>query len=408
MPMPPRDAETSPAGDAEGSRELDPLAATLAGDSGDTRGSTQGSASGGRGSSDRDGELPDHLGRYRLVRKLGEGGMGVVHLAHDDQLDRPVALKILRPGGNGDSRRLLREARSMARLSHPHIAAVYDVGTEGQDVYVAMEFVEGPTLRSWLDGSPPWPQRFDVLVQAARGLTAAHAAGVTHRDFKPDNVIVGTDGRARVLDFGLAKLAPRTAGRTDESTDTQWGAIVGTPRYMAPEQLRTQPAGPEADQFAFCVTAYEVAYGRRPFAGEVFADVAVSVLTQPPAEPPADAEVPEALWPVLRQGLQVDPAQRYQSMQALTEALEQVAGAPPEADPEPVVSRPALRDAREEVRQQLTQAYADDLLDADEIDERLERLENAEDPEAVRALVADLAPASEPSPQGAAAAPAAL
>lgn len=375
-------------GDPDGglaSRDLDPLGETIASDgSGDTgaAGRTESTALAVR-------STPERMGRYRLVRKLGEGGMGVVHLAHDDQLDRPVALKILRPGGNGDSRRLLREARSMARLSHPHIAAVFDVGTEGQDVYVAMEYVEGPTLRRWLDRSPPWPERLDVLLQAARGLTAAHAAGVTHRDFKPDNVIVGADGRARVLDFGLAKLAPRTSGRPD-STETQIGSIVGTPRYMAPEQLRTQPTGPEADQFAFCLTAYEAAYGQRPFSGEVFADVAVSVLTQPPAEPPAETEVPDALWPVLQQGLRVDPGDRFADMQALTDALERVAGASDEV-PE-VVSRPALRDAREDVRQQLTQAYADDLIDADEIDERLEKLENAEDPQAVRALVADLQP----------------
>jgi hypothetical protein len=359
----------------------------------------------------------DRIGRYRLISALGMGGMGLVFLAQDDELDRPVALKVLRPGGNGDSRRLLREARSMARLSHPHIAAVYDVNTHGGDVYVAMEYVEGPTLRAWMKAPRSWSERRDVLLQAARGLAAAHGRGVIHRDFKPENVIVGHDGRVRVLDFGLAKLAPRTASRTEDTTDTQIGAIVGTPRYMAPEQLRGQGAGPAADQFAFCVCAYELAYGERPFDGEVFADVAASVLTRAPREPPRTDDVPEALWPVLRRGLRVPQDERYPSMQALTEALEQVAGVPepvpapvpalPAPAPVAVVSRPALRDAQEQARVRLTQAYADDLLDAEELDSRLERLENAADPAVVSALVADLAPVSPAAPEQALAVPAA-
>jgi hypothetical protein len=216
-------------------------------------------------------------------------------------------------------------------------------------------------------------------------------------------VIVGDDGRVRVLDFGLAKLAPRTASHTEDTTDTQIGAIAGTPRYMAPEQLRGQGAGQAADQWAFCVAAYELAYGARPFDGEVFADVAAAVLTQAPREPPRTNEVPAALWPVLRHGLRVAQAERYPSMQALVEALEQVAGAAapvaamavpvpvPVAVPAPVVSRPALRDAREDARVRLTQAYAEDLLDAEELDSRLERLENAAELPVVAALVADLA-----------------
>jgi len=343
--------------------------------------------------------MPERFGRYRLIRKLGEGGMGIVHLAHDDDLDRPVAIKILHPGGEGDPRRLLREARSMARLSHPHIAAVFDVGTHGDDVYVAMEYVDGPTLRQWLETPRPWSERFDVLRQAAQGLAAAHASGVVHRDFKPDNVLVGHDGRVRVLDFGLAKLAPRTSGPMGETTDTQLGSLVGTPYYMAPEQLRTQSVGPPADLFAFCLTAYEIAYGERPFSGEVFADVVVSVLTKPPREPTESSEVPVALWPLLRKGLSVEADDRHASMQVLSDALEEIAGsiASPAASadatsPEPPVSRPVLRDAREDARQKLTMAFAEDLIDSDEIDERLESLENAEDPATVLALVADLAP----------------
>ncbi len=394
--------------DEVASGSADPLAETQIGEGG---GATAiGAGDSGGPSEGLEATPGDRLGRYRLLRVLGGGGMGIVHLAHDDELDRPVALKVLRPGGNGDSRRLLREARSMARLAHPHIAAVYDVGEHEGDVYVAMEYVEGPTLRAWMSDAHDWAERLEVLVQAGRGLVAAHARGVVHRDFKPENVIVGQDGRVRVLDFGLAKLAPRAAG-PDDSTDTQLGAIVGTPRYMAPEQLRGRAAGPLADQFAFCVTAYELAYGQRPFSGEVFADVAASVLTQPPREPSPAAGVPEGLWPLLRRGMQVEQGERFPSMQALVDALDPLCCAPagvlvPSAVlPAPIVSRPALRDAREDARAQLTHAYAEDLLDADELDSRLERLENASDLPIVAALVADLvvaapapAPASAPAP----------
>jgi predicted Ser/Thr protein kinase len=400
-----------PREDEPASASADPLAQTQEGSQARSADPTRDGGPAGPADDDADDDADDgamrpgeHIGRYRLIRQLGEGGMGLVHLAHDDELDRPIALKVLRPGGNGDSKRLLREARSMARLAHPHIAAVYDVGTHGGDVYVAMEYVEGPTLRAWMKAPHPWAERRDVLLQAARGLAAAHGRGITHRDFKPENVVVGHDGRVRVLDFGLAKLAPRTATRPDDTTDTQLGVIVGTPRYMAPEQLRGQPAGPAADQFAFCVCAYELAYGQRPFAGEVFADVAAAVLTQEPAEPPHVPEVPAGLWPLLRRGLRVAHDERHPSMQALADVLAQVAGAPapsrlPVPAPAvalaaPVVSRPALREAQEDARARLTQAYADDLLDAEELDGRLERLENAADLPVVAALVADLAPAS--------------
>ena len=404
-------AATEDPGHEPAASSADPLAETLEGDSGAAAGSGEsaetvgargamGAMGAGLGGGDADAPASgDRIARYRLLRPLGSGGMGLVYLAHDDQLDRPVALKVLRPGGNGDARRLLREARSMARLAHPHIAAVYDVGEHDGDVYVAMEYVEGQTLREWMRSPRSWAERRDVLLQAARGLAAAHQRGVVHRDFKPENVIVGHDGRVRVLDFGLAKLAPRAAIRPEDTTDTQIGAIVGTPRYMAPEQLRGQSTGPAADQFAFCVTAYELAYGTRPFAGEVFADVAASVLTQAPREPPSREGVPAALWPVLRRGLALAQHERHSDMQALVEALEQVAGRPPDDPPAPVVSRPALRDAREDARAQLAQAYADDLLDADELDSRLERLENAGDLPGVAVLVADLAlPPAEPAP----------
>ncbi|MCH9680123.1 MAG: protein kinase [Deltaproteobacteria bacterium] len=374
---------TSPGDAPSPATTTDPLAQTQPNEESTDTGS---SSSGAR---PLDREDPERIGRYRLVHRIGEGGMGLVYLAHDDQLDRPVAVKVLRPGGDGDPRRLLREARSMARLSHPHIAAVYDVGTHDGDVYVAMEFVEGVNLRQWHEqASRSWKARCDMLLQAARGLVAAHAVGVVHRDFKPDNVIVGNDGRVRVLDFGLAKLGPRTALRQQDTTETMLGSIAGTPRYMAPEQLRGKPVGPAADQFALCVTAYELAYDQRPFPGEVFADVAAAVLTRPPASPPESTDVPDAVWPLLRQGMQLAQDERHTDVAAFVALLEDIAG----AEPIPaVVSLPALRDAREQARDQMTSAYADDLIDADELDHRLEDLEDATDLGTVAALIADLA-----------------
>lgn len=341
------------------------------------------------------GDEPARIGRYRLVQKLGEGGMGVVLLAHDDQLDRPIAIKLLAPEGGGDPKRLLREARSMARLSHPHIAAVHDVGTHQGGVYVAMEYVQGPTLREWMDTPHPWSERRSVLLQAARGLAAAHASGIVHRDFKPDNVIVGADGRVRVLDFGLAKRAPSEGLQSMDATSTAEGHLVGTPRYMAPEQMRTRPVSPASDQFSFCVVAYEVAFGQRPFDGEVFAEVAASVLGGSPEPPPSGTDVPGGLWPVLERGLAVEPERRHPSVVALIEAFEQVEGTA--AVP---VTRAALADAREAARQQLTVAYAEDQLDADELDDRLERLENATSPAVMAQLVADLVPLAAPPTPG--------
>lgn len=260
----------------------------------------------------------DRIGRYRLVSALGLGGMGLVFLAHDDELDRPVALKVLRPGGNGDSRRLLREARSMARLGHPHIAAVYDVGTHGGDVYVAMEYVEGPTLRAWMKAPRSWAERLEVLVQAARGLAEAHGRGVTHRDFKPENVIVGRDGRVRVLDFGLAKLAPRAAARADDTTDTQIGVVVGTPRYMAPEQAAGLECDARTDVYAFGTVLFELLAAKPPFESTVYGQLAADIITRPPPPVPTitrtgDA-VPEALRKLVTACLAKNADHRPQTM----------------------------------------------------------------------------------------------
>ncbi|MBA3462537.1 MAG: serine/threonine protein kinase, partial [Deltaproteobacteria bacterium] len=228
-------------------------------------------------------ELPkrtigDRVGRYLILSTLGTGGMGVVFSAYDPQLDRKVALKLLRSGlqlaTKDAQKRLRREAQAIAQLSHPNVVGVYDVGTDGGDLYIAMELVEGETLGQWLRSYPrTWREIIDVFLQAAKGLVAAHGVGLLHRDFKPDNVLVGGDGRVRVTDFGLARsllvLDEESArGQTTphlpaalSSSLTATGTVLGTPRYMPPEQLTGPDIDARADQFSFCVALYEALYG---------------------------------------------------------------------------------------------------------------------------------------------------
>src|SRR4051812_10268762 len=232
------------------------------------------------------------VGRYVVLERIGSGGMGVVYAAYDPELDRKVALKLLRPdraGAAGEAAlRLQRGAQAIARLSDPHVVAVYDAGTFGDQVFVAMELMEGRTLRQWLgEGKRGWREIVDVFVAAGRGLAAAHAAGLVHRDFKPDNVLLGTDGRVKVADFGLARpvgdadpgggeaaLMESPGSRGLLATPlTEWGVAMGTPAYMAPEQLRGERADARSDQFSFCVALWEALYGRKPFAGESFREM---------------------------------------------------------------------------------------------------------------------------------------
>jgi tetratricopeptide (TPR) repeat protein/predicted Ser/Thr protein kinase len=277
------------------------------------------------------------LGRYVLLERLGIGGMGEVFSAYDPQLDRKVALKLLRAGtlsADEGKARLVREAQAMARLQHPNVAAVHDVGTFDDRVFVAMEFIEGETLTEWLRGTRKWIEIVRLFIQAGSGLSAAHKAGIVHRDFKPDNVLIGSDGRPRVVDFGLARqsstpteTAPvRTLvdGPVDTSLAsplTRDGAVMGTPGYMAPEQLAGLPTDARSDQFAFCVALYEALYGKRPFGGTTLKAHAEEIIAGKLAPIPAGTAVPPYVHAVVLRGLSADPARRFESLDALIAAL---------------------------------------------------------------------------------------
>ncbi len=240
------------------------------------------------------------VGRYLIIDVVGMGGMGVVYSAYDPELDRKIALKVLRPGrAENDPTLLQREAQSLARLSDPNVTAVYDVSVHAQSVFLAMELVEGQNLTAWKAEKPrTWREIRDVLRQAGRGLSAAHKAGLVHRDFKADNIVIGADGRARVTDFGLAHILG------DEAT-----ALAGTPAYMAPEQRSGSAADARSDQFAFCVTFYEALYGERP---------------GPNGRGPASGKsnrTPAWLRSALARGLAVDPQERFPSMDAVLDAI---------------------------------------------------------------------------------------
>jgi len=283
-------------------------------------------------------ELPtiESIGRFRVTAKLGEGGMGVVYAAHDSDLDRAVAIKLLRPSPSDPQparSRLLREARAMAKLSHPNVITVYDVGTEGEDIFIAMELVRGVNLRRWIAMRPrTWRATVECFVDAGRGLAAAHRAGIIHRDFKPDNVLVGEDGRVRVLDFGLARpsssedeptpRSPQSVSRMPTTERlTQTGAVIGTPAYMAPEQWRGAAIGERTDQFSFCVALWEALFGTRPFAGEAPTALAARVMSGEIQAPNDPGDVPSWLVRVLRRGLGPQPEDRYPSMDALLDVL---------------------------------------------------------------------------------------
>ncbi|HEX2691857.1 MAG TPA: protein kinase [Kofleriaceae bacterium] len=260
------------------------------------------------------------IGRYILSRVVGVGAMGVVYAAHDPQLGREVAVKLLRRDfiGNAEDAQagMLREARTLARLSHPNVIPIYDADIHGGLVYIVMELVDGRTLREWATGARhTWPELRDVFVQAGRGLQAAHHAGVVHRDFKPDNVLVGRDGRVRVTDFGLARSGPAARGLQTA------GMLVGTPAYMSPEQQAGQSVDARSDLYSFCVALHEAVYGVRPAAEP--ADAPVAKAWAAPSRPPAATvhRVPPRTRRAIEHGLRPAPDERPQSMAALLAEL---------------------------------------------------------------------------------------
>ena len=325
------------------------------------------------------------IGRYLILGLVGRGGMGEVYAAYDPELDRKVAVKLLRvKAGNGVTmtegrQRTLREAQAIARLSDPNVVVVYDVGTFEDKVFIAMEFVEGNTVTFWLEQQPrTWQEILRVFISAGRGLTAAHEKGLVHRDFKPDNVMVGRDGQVRVMDFGLARQmdkpgikeqrtrtaspapvpkrldveagtgtlplehravpidqgtlllnsGPGDSGGEMQSISglfdarlTRTGAMMGTPAYMAPEQFFGKETDARTDQFSFCVSLYEALYGQRPFSGKKLSELTANVVQGTVRAAPAGTKVPFWVRRILLRGLRSAPAERYPSMTALLEAL---------------------------------------------------------------------------------------
>ncbi len=285
-------------------------------------------------------DLPLRIGRFTTIKQLGSGGMGVVYIAYDEQLDRKIAIKLLhaRPSRDATSlghARLVREAQAMAHVAHPNVATVYEVGEYDGQVFLAMELVEGPTLGEWLKAKPrTWREIVAMFIQAGRGLAAAHTAGIVHRDFKPDNVLVGTDDRARVLDFGLARPSsdtptvpptePVVLDRLSISLSnrlTQVGSLVGTPAYMSPEQYVRADADARSDQFSFCVSLFEALYGTRPFAGQTLAELMAAVSRGKIRQPKHHRNIPTWLYAIVARGLHVDPDDRWPDMPALLAAL---------------------------------------------------------------------------------------
>ncbi len=279
------------------------------------------------------------VGRYVLVRRVGEGGMGVVFAAYDPDLDREVALKLLKPGAVTDAEargRLVREAQALARLSHPNVVTVHDVGVDGDTVFLAMELVRGRTLRHWLAEAPrPWREVLSRFLQAGRGLAAAHAVGLVHRDFKPDNVLLGDDGQVRVTDFGLARAESASLASPEpwagdgpaleaspRGGDTATGVRLGTPAYMSPEQWRGLRADARSDQFSFCVALYEALFGQRPFAGETAGARVQALREGRVTPPPRGSRVPGSVRDAVLRGLAAEPTSRHPSLEALLARLE--------------------------------------------------------------------------------------
>jgi tetratricopeptide (TPR) repeat protein/predicted Ser/Thr protein kinase len=279
-----------------------------------------------------------------IAHEIGAGGMGVVYAAHDPELDRAVAVKIMHSGSGSGSgmrlqERLRREAQTMAKLAHPNVVAVYDVGEHDGCVFIAMEYVVGDTLERWLATPRPHREILEMFRAAGCGLAAAHAAGIVHRDFKPENVLIGSDGRVRVGDFGVSRSVDRDAlpattlgsasglelstahDRTIPTALTLAGTLLGTPQYMAPEVVGGEEADARSDQFSFCVALFAALYGEHPFRGDSLVELCSNILAGKLREPAAAARVPRQIRAAIQRGLSSDPAARFASIDALLHEL---------------------------------------------------------------------------------------
>jgi len=294
------------------------------------------------------------IGRYTVLERLGAGAMGVVYAAYDPELDRKVALKLLRSQrSEGDQARrqarMVREAKAIAKISHPNVVGIFDVGVHQGQVFMAMEHLAGGTLRDWLAAKKrPWRDVVKVFIEIGRGLAGAHAEGLVHRDFKPDNVLIDKNAVPKVVDFGLvrlsqttsdltgsggadradseaapeaARVAPALRGVADTAALTRTGALTGTPAYMAPEQFRGEQVDARTDQFAFCVALYEALYGERPFAGDNVIALAHSVVTGRIQPAPKNSPVPSWVRSCLLRGLKANPLERYPDFEQVLAVL---------------------------------------------------------------------------------------
>ena len=262
------------------------------------------------------------IGPYRVKRKLGAGGIGSVYEAEHGESGDVFAVKVLQDCSPAAEARLRREGRGMAKVSHPNVVAVHDIGRSDDGLYIAMDYVAGTTLRGWLKQGRTPEQVIELIGACAEGLAAAHALGLVHRDVKPDNILVDEAGRPRVTDFGLAKSLPGSI--VDESTAfderlTATGATVGTIGYMAPEQLLARPITPATDQFALAVTAWEALFGSMPFRGSTIDGIALAILEGRVEEAPATS-VPHVL-DALRRGLAPEPEDRFATTIDFAQAL---------------------------------------------------------------------------------------
>ena len=281
------------------------------------------------------GKRPEatRIGRFTVLDRLGEGGMGVVYSAYDEQLDRRVAVKVLRwdvvGNDQGARLRLVREAQAMARLDHPNLITVHEAGEHDGQVFVAMEFVRGQDLDAWLREEPHWREVVDVFLAAGAGIVAAHATGLIHRDLKPHNIMRGDDGTVKVLDFGLARAVGATErlAERSESTSlvdarlTRTGSVLGTPAYMSPEQHEGADLDGRSDQFSFCAALYEGLYGQLPFAGSTLIELVTNARMGKVRQAPANTTVPAWVARVVRRGLARSADDRYPSMEALLSEL---------------------------------------------------------------------------------------